>query len=435
MKFIIKHIGRVADAEIVLNGITLIVGDNNMGKTTTGRALYAFFNALYRIDNEVETQRTFQITKILRRFFEKYRHPFADPQLLKGYISAFLSNKADEGEKIRNYIEHRLTGRATQPEIVQLMDKIIAVRSLSNTAIRKQIIQEYFDSVFANQCVSFDYKSEGGLVHGIIEGHKVNVEFQSGGVVYDSELNLQHKAYFIDSPDLLNYWGRYRFVGGMGGAMPLTFTIRKAIDDALTTDDSPADRAFDNLLYTERYNKFLDEIAEVIGGHFEFDQNYVLRFVENRVGVEKSPTFDLSNVSEGLKAFGVIELMLKYRVLGDGDVLVFDEPEVHLHPEWQIKYASMLVKLQEEFNLKILITTHSSSFLMALQFVSRVRNRECVVNSYRIKEMQPNSRYSMVVSENPSDWDDAYVSFVKAAQRLEKLREKAYSEEVECDEE
>lgn len=435
MKFNIKHIGKVADAEIALNGITLIVGDNNMGKTTTGRALYAFFNALYRIDNEVETQRTLQISKIIRRFFEKYRHPFADPQLLKGDISEFLSNKADAGEKIRKYVEDRLIGRATNVEIAQLVDKIVSVRSLSNTAIRKQIIQEYFDSVFANQCVSFDYKSEGGSVYGIIDGHKVDVEFRSSGVLYNSELNLQHKAYFIDSPDLLNYWGRYRFAGTMGGSMPLTFTIRKAIGEALMADDSPADRAFDNLLYNERYNKFLEEIAEIIGGHFEFDQNYVLRFVEDRVAAEKDLTFDLTNVSEGLKAFGVIELMLKYRVFNDGDVLIFDEPEVHLHPEWQIKYASILVKLQEEFNLKILITTHSSSFLMALQFVSRVRNREGVVNSYRIKELQPNSRYSMVVSENPSDWDEAYISFIKAAQRLEKLREKAYSEEAEYDKE
>ena len=429
MRFKIKHIGKVADADIALNGITLIVGDNNMGKTTTGRALYAFFNALYRIDNEVGTQRTFQISKLLRRFFEKYRRPFPDSHFLKGMIDEFLSNKDDKGQSLQNYIEHRLLGKVSKSEIVQLIDKIVAVRSLSNTAIRNQIIQEYFDSVFASQCVSFDYKSDGGGVYGIIDSHNVNVEFRSGGVLYDSELNLQHKAYFVDSPDLLNYWGRYRFAGAMGGAMPLTFTIRKAIDDALMMDDSPADRAFDNLLYNERYNKFLKEIAEIIGGHFEFDQNYVLRFVENRVRAEKDPTFDLTNVSEGLKAFGVIELMLKYRVFNDGDVLVFDEPEIHLHPEWQIKYAGILVKLQKEFNLTILITTHSSSFLMALQFVSRVESRMGVVNSYRIKESQQDRRYSAVQSEDPSDWDDSYISFIKAAHHLNVLREKAYAKE------
>ena len=186
-------------------------------------------------------------------------------------------------------------------------------------------------------------------------------------------------------------------------------------------------------MFAERYNKFASEVAEIMGGHFEFDNNGILRFVEAREGVVNTPSFDLDNVSEGLKAFGVIELMLKYRVFNDGDILIFDEPEIHLHPEWQIKYASILVKLQKEFNLTVLITTHSSSFLMALQFVSRMENRAAVVNSYRIRESNQNNRYSVVESDNPNNWDDSYISFIRAAQHLNVLREKAYAGEVADD--
>ena len=59
--------------------------------------------------------------------------------------------------------------------------------------------------------------------------------------------------------------------------------------------------------------------------------------------------------------------------------------------------------------------------------------RIAVVNSYRIKESQQDRRYSAVESEDPSDWDDSYISFIKAAHHLNALREKAYAEESSDD--
>lgn len=46
--------------------------------------------------------------------------------------------------------------------------------------------------------------------------------------------------------------------------------------------------------------------------------------------------------------------------------MVLDEPEIHLHPEWQIIYAELIVLLQKFFNLTILLTTHSPYFLRAI---------------------------------------------------------------------
>ena len=46
--------------------------------------------------------------------------------------------------------------------------------------------------------------------------------------------------------------------------------------------------------------------------------------------------------------------------------MVLDEPEIHLHPEWQIIYAELIVLLQKFFDLTILLTTHSPYFLRAI---------------------------------------------------------------------
>ena len=433
MHFKIKNVGRIAEANLILNGITMIVGDNNMGKTTSGRVLYTFFNSLYRIDREVDSQRKTHIKRLIRRFFEKYRRTFSDYSAIHEIIDHFLSDREDKGDEIREFIYHRLAPRASLMDIKGLLGSLVEVRDWSNTSVRKQIILDYFERVFSDQLVSVDFASEGASIHGEVEGHHVKVNFLGKDVSYESDINIQHQAFFVDSPDILNYWGRYRYMGAPGSSSALSLSLRRGVNLALIGDDNPADRAFENLMFAERYNKFASEVAEIMGGHFEFDNTVILRFVEAREGVVNTPSFDLDNVSEGLKAFGVIELMLKYRVFNDGDILIFDEPEIHLHPEWQIKYASILVKLQKEFNLTVLITTHSSNFLMALQFVSRMENRAAVVNSYRIRESNQNSRYSVVESDNPNNWDDSYISFIRAAQHLNVLREKAYAGEVADD--
>ena len=53
--------------------------------------------------------------------------------------------------------------------------------------------------------------------------------------------------------------------------------------------------------------------------------------------------------------------------LSNETTLIIDEPEVNLHPEWQIKLAEILVVLQKKLKLNLLINTHSPYFLRAIQ--------------------------------------------------------------------
>ena len=66
---------------------------------------------------------------------------------------------------------------------------------------------------------------------------------------------------------------------------------------------------------------------------------------------------------------------------------------------------------------------------MATQFFAKSLGRERAVNAYRIKKYKANSRYSVVETTDPSDWDEAYISFIRAAQQLDEAREAAYKNE------
>lgn len=428
MRFILHDIGKVKEAEMLLNGITVVVGNNNTGKTTISRALYAFVNSLCNIDGEVESQRKGRISRVIRTFFSAYRRPvFRYDRELMGLVDAFVESPDDGGCLIRDFLQKRFTPIAAMAEIEKCVEEALQVRSLSNKVIRNQIIENYFDAVFRGQCLSVRRNVEQGRIEVTVDGHNVSMTLQKdGGASYVSDINIQRKAYFVDTPDLLDFWGAYR----MGMGTMLSASIRNEISQRIANDgDRPADSAFDDLMFAAKYREFMDEISRITGGRFDFDQNKILKFVEPDLDDDRDSTFDLNNVSEGLKAFGVLELLLRYRLLKEKDVLILDEPEVHLHPEWQLEYAQLIVALQKAFNLRVLITTHSSNFMLALQFYARIAGRADVVNSYRIRPESNESHYSVVKSENPSDWDDAYYSFVNVANKMSELHERAFQDE------
>ena len=68
--------------------------------------------------------------------------------------------------------------------------------------------------------------------------------------------------------------------------------------------------------------------------------------------------------------------------INDKDVIVLDEPEIHLHPQWQIAYAELLVLLQKKFDLSVVVTTHSPYFVDAINLFSCKYNTDNNVNYY-----------------------------------------------------
>ena len=81
-----------------------------------------------------------------------------------------------------------------------------------------------------------------------------------------------------------------------------------------------------------------------------------------------------SDIINNLQNISDIILRLQY-ILGNDSVerdriLILDNPENNLHPEWQVAYARYIVLLQKKLNLHIVITTHSPFFLKAIEKAS-----------------------------------------------------------------
>ena len=62
--------------------------------------------------------------------------------------------------------------------------------------------------------------------------------------------------------------------------------------------------------------------------------------------------------------------------------MIIDEPEAHLHPQWIVEYAKILVRLVKEIKVRLLITTHSPYMVRALRNVSESELSQSKINFY-----------------------------------------------------
>ena len=113
--------------------------------------------------------------------------------------------------------------------------------------------------------------------------------------------------------------------------------------------------------------------------------------------------------------------------LKEKDVLILDEPEIHLHPAWQMVYAEVIVLLQKTFELTIVLTTHSSHFLEALQLYAKKHGvtQKC---SYYLSK---NEDDGCILKDVSDDITTVYSQLVEPSILLDKLRSEL--EEAEDD--
>ncbi len=117
--------------------------------------------------------------------------------------------------------------------------------------------------------------------------------------------------------------------------------------------------------YIDEINSLLDRIyikrSDVKKGEIGF------KIFQKDTNSEVRPDIISSGESE-LISLGIECLIFsKELVLEKENILFLDEPDVHLHPDLQFRLMQFLTKLVEKNNFKVLIATHSTAILGALE--------------------------------------------------------------------
>jgi len=356
MIFRIKNFGKIAEANIRLDGITVICGDNNTGKSTVGKALFSFFNALTDYKNKIDAQKNNKIRVAIRNYA-------ADPMDLPVKVlypensMNFISEHDNHFslEEVKEFLELSYGVKLPKDRLISLVEYL----NTPELDILNEYVHRYITNVMNGQ-IKNAYSSNNShcSISGEFKDFTNTIKIRKQSCICDLDEPIEHSAYYINSPFNIDSLNERRML--IVGSNPMS---RNIVDAILQAQAEINEDSMTNILDTVQNKKELEAVREIIkkaySGETVIDHGRYF-YSENGVSV------DFRNISAGLKSFALIERMLETGVLKKKDVLILDEPEIHLHSEWQIIYAELIVILQKTFDLTILLVTHSSQFLESL---------------------------------------------------------------------
>jgi ABC-type cobalamin/Fe3+-siderophores transport system ATPase subunit len=383
MKLILDKIGMLQHAEISLRKLCVIAGENDNGKSTIGKIVFCIVKAINRYREDLQESKEFWVDEkkdeIYFRLREALRPTSAEVMdVLRGLrMSSRHRLSAEEqlaaiDESIQRVFALAEFAPEDRQKVLDLRDEIRTM--LDQPENIKQSIENALNKVFASE---FDASL---LLQGATLGRiqlvendltLIDLEVTDEGVRLIGEVEpvALKDATFIDSPLILNNHDvlarsqtlldiDQRRSGRLG--QPFTTLHTKDLFDKLRTPVLP----FDLLSQSDamRTGRAWTDLDALIDGEVAYDKTE-RDFVFRR---PHGASISIKNTASGIKVFGLLKILVANEFVAKDTVLIFDEPENHLHPKWQLKLAEVLIKLVES-GVYVLVSSHSPYLIEALK--------------------------------------------------------------------
>lgn len=393
MKIKLQNVGIIEEADINIEGITLIAGQNDSGKSTVGKVLYALIRGVNGDEvshNANKIRFVYDRTRDIRNLLSRTTATNENDQNIQNkFISDFLDKLeirpsllySKKDTEIINSINSQLESvlnlynNYSNPQIKEKLSEFIVDFGLrtsitfDSTEALYYRLESFLKNEFGNQISNSFNKSDsyikiGGVENSILFKDKIEfVGFENNSSFFYDEV------VFIESPLRLAQTHSVRFneiIDKNDHLNKLIFSSEKELN--IFSDDSA------------RNNNLFSLISKVINGDFSIDSFDEIVFTKN------DTEFEFGNIATGIKTFGILQLLLQKGKLNSNTLLIIDEPEVHLHPTWQVKFAEILVLLSKQLAIPILLTSHSPYFIEALEGYTKKYEYKSSTNFYFAKK-------------------------------------------------
>ena len=152
-----------------------------------------------------------------------------------------------------------------------------------------------------------------------------------------------------------------------------------------------------DLEFNQKLDDFFEKIKDLIGGYVYYDkQKDEYKFKTN------TTSYSMKNTASGVKQIGLIQYLLSNRTLTNNSYLIIDEIEANLHPEWQVKFAELLVLMIKELNINAYINSHSPHFIEAIEVFSVKYGLKDETNYFLTEKIGDNNKYN--IKQIPYDY-------------------------------
>lgn len=368
MKLTLKNIGKIKNAVVELNGITVIAGENNTGKSTVGKVLYSIFNSFYKIEDQINRERIENIERTLDMLYRDVTNRMTSRVDTEEIANKILENaekykdsdilKQDILDAIAQYDENFRKHIVNKNSLGEELNRISEIISISDEEIFKLVLSKKLDAEFNGQ-INNIYTESKGYIELKIKNESVSVSVIDNTIQSISDkFHLNTEVIYIDDPFVLDEQRFIPFMSRYGSSLDHRNHLKFKL-----FFKSSENNIINQIITSNKLDNIYSKINTICSGE-------IVRGKRANYGYKKSGTdkiLDIKNISTGLKTFVILKTLLQNGSLEENGTIVLDEPEIHLHPEWQLLFAELIVLIQKEFNMHILLNTHSPYFLNAIE--------------------------------------------------------------------
>lgn len=380
MNLAIKNIGMISSAELTLDGISVITGNNDSGKSSIGKGLFSLCHGIKSYEKNIEedameyiSEDFYNVMKKAGQIDAEYVPGVFARRITKLHAMSLLrsygiDNVEDEIEKIQNL---QLKGR-TRYELADSIDVLKAKLHEIHSddflnMVKRRTVERVFLSEFSKN-INNVYSDNVGEVNITDNNNCVSVRFRNNKLIAlegalacsDGMDGVFSEVNFINTPLVLDDINRDRFT------YDDVYTHQGDLINKLIQDTSDDSNVIEYAIKNEGKALVEAAIDKVLDGSVVKKRELYYQ--------THGKEFSVDSLATGMKTYVVVKMLLDNGHLRTNSLLILDEPEVHLHPSWQLLFAELLVLLNKELGVKVLLATHSPYFLQAMEIYSKKYN-------------------------------------------------------------
>lgn len=422
--FKLSNYHAIERAEITLDGITVLSGENGSGKSTISRWLYYLVRGANEYELFVEKEALNEIRSMLdsiRRAsmmldFENAIRPSQTRQVLNEIWNVGIESFQDKFNAIVDSF------------IDSLFEELSSRRSINTALHRLSTIFQFeltkddnIDSVLDKISSQLHRDYQKILLHNIEQKKKRDISslskvirnIASPGDGWPNELSL--------SEDRLPLINKRDFREPVMLKRAIYYGTQRTISSL------EYDSEFDKLLrrplagVTNMLGAIRMRIQNIINGTITYEDESTLLMDEPGLYYHRKTDnlrIPLKQAATGITSFAYLLQLLNNGYLQKDTLLIIDEPEAHLHPQWIVEYAKLLVLLNKKIDIKILISSHNPDMVSAIQSIAKKEGVIDTVHFY-VAQKQSEDGFRYTYKDLGTEIGDIFESFNIALSRIQ----------------